>query len=128
MLQIRAEQMAVFDTVAKERFIDKVARFLRDQLTEACAALDDQALRAQITRSMEAAGQYAITRQWDLARFAACWICLGEGFESRPGHTWPQRILACGDLHPTLKMDWIEKHYLRPRLRRSTNTELMQSQ
>jgi hypothetical protein len=48
MLQIRTEQIAVFETVVKERFINKVARFLRDQLTEAWAALDDHALRAQM--------------------------------------------------------------------------------
>jgi len=119
MLQIRAEQMAAFEAAARERLIGRVARFLREQVAGACAALEEEALRARIARSLEAGKRHGITKQWDLARFAACAMCLGESFESDPAHWWPRGVLARGDLDATQKMDRIEKHYLRPRIRRA---------
>lgn len=118
MLRIRPEQMGVFEASLREVFATRVVRFLRDQLAAECAAIDEVALREKVHRGILAAGTHGITARWDVARFIACQLCLGEGFDTDPAHPWPRGVLARPNLGPSRKMDWIERHYLRPFRRR----------
>lgn len=118
MLQLRPQQMAALEASVEEQLVAAVMRFLRDQLAEECAALDDEQLRALVTNGVESAKRHGITARWDVARFVACQACLGTSFDTDPAHPWPQGVLARADLSPTRKMDWIERHYLRPRRKR----------
>lgn len=119
MLKIRPEQMVCLDTSVRSAFVSSVVRFLRAQLPRECADLDERELRARAERGISAASAHGITARWDVARFIACQLCLGEHFDTDPAHAWPQAVLARPYLTPTRKMDWIERHYLQPHRRRS---------
>ncbi|WP_021781153.1 hypothetical protein [Myxococcus hansupus] len=120
MLRIRTEQMACLDSSARGVYVASVMRFLRAQLPRECADLGEPELRARTERGITAASTHGLTRRWDVARFIACQVCLGEHFDTDPVHVWPQAVLARPYLTPSRKMDWIERHYLRPYRRRST--------
>ncbi|NOJ77582.1 hypothetical protein HNV28_04370 [Myxococcus xanthus] len=119
VLRIRPEQMACLDTSVRGAYVSSVVRFLRTQLPQESADLKEQELRARAERGIDAAARHGITARWDVARFIACQLCLGEHFDTDPAHAWPQAVLARPYLTPSRKMDWIERHYLRPRRGRS---------
>ncbi|WP_426754840.1 hypothetical protein [Myxococcus sp. Y35] len=111
--------MASLDTSARGVYVSSVTRFLRAQLPGECAGLGEPELRARAERGITAASAHGITARWDVARFIACQLCLGEHFDTDPAHPWPRAVLARPDLPPSRKMDWIERHYLRPFRRRA---------
>lgn len=119
MLAIRAEQINALTATPRAAFVPRVARVLREQLADFCEATDDEALAEAIERGIEAAARHGIVGRWDICRFIACQRVLGEGFDSDPAHPWPRQVLGRQDLSPTKKMDRIERHYLRPRIRRT---------
>lgn len=114
MLRIRPEQMEFLDTSVRGAYVSSVVRFLRAQLPRESAGLGERELHARVARGIDAAARHGVTARWDVARFIACQLCLGEHFDTDPAHAWPQAVLARPYLTPTRKMDWIERHYLRP--------------
>ncbi|MFP2957948.1 hypothetical protein ACLEPN_08985 [Myxococcus sp. 1LA] len=114
MLRIRPEQMVCLDTSVRGAYVSSVVRFLRAQLPRESGGLGEHDLRARADRGIDAAARHGITARWDVARFIACQLCLGEHFDTDPAHAWPQAVLTRPYLTPSRKMDWIERHYLRP--------------
>ncbi|WNG42364.1 hypothetical protein F0U61_38160 [Archangium violaceum] len=111
--------MVCFDASVRSAYVSSVVRFLREQLSRECAGLGEPELRARVERGITAASTHGITARWDVARYIACQLCLGERFDTDPAHPWPQAVLARSYLTPSRKMDWIERHYLRPYRRRA---------
>ncbi|MCA9707581.1 MAG: hypothetical protein KDK70_17140 [Myxococcales bacterium] len=74
-------------------------------------------LRPFIERAIGAAVSHGLERGWDVFRFVACAYVLGEDFVADPAHAWPRKVLARLDLSPTQKIEQIERHYLRKRIR-----------
>jgi len=118
VLTIRTAQMVSLEASTQKAHMEAVVRFLRAQLADECRGDDDDALVARVRRGRAAASRHGITAGWDVARFVACQICLGDAFVTDPAHAWASAILARADLTPAAKMDLIDLHYLTPFRRR----------
>lgn len=75
MLSIRPEQMKEFDDVARNDFHRRLAEFLRDELPEETAEMNDRQLREYIVECEERAALYGVETEAGIAR----WSCLSFG-------------------------------------------------
>lgn len=118
-LSIRAEQLVALRVCTRADVVERIERALHAQRVPAHPSLLGVELRPFVERAVAAAASHGLERGWDVYRFVACQYVLGEGFAADPDHPWPGKVLARRDLSPTQKIDQIERHYLRRRIRRA---------
>lgn len=88
MIIIRPTQLAAFQDLRHERFLDAMAAHARREFPSAVAALDEVALRRQVGTVAEQASAYGIDTERDHARFLNLAIALGWSFFTQPGFSW----------------------------------------
>lgn len=83
-MKIRAEQLEELEERAREDFHRRLALYLRDELPEETAALDDAALRELIAESEQRAAVYQITSEAGVAQFVCMTFIAGPTFDDLP--------------------------------------------
>lgn len=111
MLTIRREQMRIFQSSMRERFVGRLLCHLRAEMPAATAAMCDAELCATIREGVARAEAYGVVAEWDLCRFAMYEVRLGAGFERASGNDWAREVLESGVYDGTAKMDLLDQHY-----------------
>lgn len=84
MLTIRREQVDALDRVARERFLHRLAAYLRQRLPEETVAYDDKALLAYVEASERRAARRRIETEYGIAQWACVALILGFYFDDHP--------------------------------------------
>ena len=110
MLDIRPEQVEVFEEVAVRQFDQRAFQHLWQHCPDECARAGEQAIRAMIPPGRERAAAYGLLASADVLRFLSACLVMGPGFEAEPR---AQAILTDPSLAPAAKMDAIDAHVIR---------------
>jgi hypothetical protein len=81
MLAIRAEQFAVLEQSARDRFERRLAADLHASFPEECAGRDEPGLLSMVREAIARAGQYGLESERDLGLFTDLWLVLGPDFD-----------------------------------------------
>lgn len=114
MLTIHSEQIGLFKAFMRERFVERLLGHVRNELPRTTAAISDSDLCAIIRAAVIRAGDYGVTTEWDLCRFAMYDVRLGPPFEKKPGHAWALEVLQRAGLDGVARMDLLDKRYFAP--------------
>jgi hypothetical protein len=71
-MKIHADQMAALEKAARDSFHQRLKGFLREELPEQTAGMDDASLMVRIADSEHRAAMYGVTSQSGIAQ----WTCL----------------------------------------------------
>ena len=107
MLEIRKEQMVVFETLFKERFRSMLTRHARDELAAETESMNDVELEELIDEAVIRGKAYGIVSERDVMLFFDLLILQGQDFDQRRKFQWMSRILADESVDGTTKMDSI---------------------
>lgn len=88
MLVIRKEQMDTLHAQSAERFVQRMALFLREQFAEETTTCSDEALRHRIRRELESAGGFGLISERALCSYLNLVTMYGEGFLERDENRW----------------------------------------
>jgi hypothetical protein len=114
---IRDAQMAVFSEAMLRQFAVENASRLKVRLTEAVAAMTEDAVVERVLRTAQRARAHGVTRKRDIEQFIDCEFLYGPEFENR--HSEPGRILARSGIDGARKMALIQNWELFDRPERS---------
>jgi len=109
MLQIRREQMAALSCYMMERFEQRMLAELRERFPKQAAERSDEDLVELIREGIERASRYDVVTEDDVARYLACAMRLGAGFDVAAETAWAGEILRAEDLDGAGKMELIEE-------------------
>ena len=84
MTQIRPEQMETMAQAVRAEFHQELKAFLREELPEETAAMNDTSLLARIAESEQRAAVYRITSQAGIAQFTCLTFLGGPRFDEHP--------------------------------------------
>ncbi|HEX8337820.1 MAG TPA: hypothetical protein VF621_13880 [Pyrinomonadaceae bacterium] len=83
-MKIRGEQLESLDEAARDDFHRRLAAYLRGELPEETAGLDDAALGRLIAEAERRAAGYGITSEAGVAQFACVTFIAGPAFDDLP--------------------------------------------
>ncbi len=101
MLTIRPEQLAALAAARRETFLDR----LLPEVRRRHGVTADAETRAAMAAAIDAAAQYGINTEHDVARFIHLWFALGAEFDTSPRFPWASALLAETRLTPAQRMD-----------------------
>jgi hypothetical protein len=93
MLQIREEQMAVFEQAALRRFEDEMVVHSKDFSPRLCDVIGEEQLRVALRRAMARAGRYGFTYRGPIRLFIELMFLFGSAFDTDPQYPWAGKIL-----------------------------------
>jgi hypothetical protein len=106
MLNIRKEQMAVFDPLGEKAFEDRMVAHLKKVFSEQSESLGEPKLRETIQYGTQRAGAYRIIFEIDVCKYIDLMILCGRDFDKDPAFPWAQTILTNQNLrNPSQKVD-----------------------
>lgn len=94
MLQIRKQQIAVFEEVAWIEAVNRAVSFIQSELPEECASLESKIVKALCEKSLRVAVGYNMGSETDCWAYVYAVFVLGEDFEIDPNHDWALEILS----------------------------------
>ena len=104
MLQIRKEQMKVFETQLAGQFEDRAYGHLQKCWSGKCEASGEDAVREFIRDGINRAANYGIASRRDIIVFLDVACALGQHFDADPQFLWAQQILTNSGLSPKRKI------------------------
>ena len=104
MLTIRSEQMVALAEQQRHQFDDRMVAHVRKHFRDECAALGDEAVRAQVRDGIARARNHGLASELDVARFVDVMFGLRPEFDSEP---WAAAILGDKGRLPTERMDCV---------------------
>lgn len=93
MLQIRPEQILVFEQAAAEHFAPRLEQHALDALPGYAAALGENALRAAVREGIRQAAGRGFSTQAPVRLFVELSLLLGSAFHSDPQFPWASAVL-----------------------------------
>ena len=93
MLQIREEQMAVFEQAALRRFEDEMVVHSKIFSPRLCEVLGEEQLRVALRRAMARAGGYGFSYRGPIRLFIEFMFLFGSAFDTDPQYPWAGKIL-----------------------------------
>ena len=96
MLQIRKEQMLVFEQAALRRFEDEMVVHSTD-FSPLCEVIGEGQLRVALRRAMARAGGYGFTYRGPIRLFIEFMFLFGSAFDTDPQYPWAAKILHSSD-------------------------------
>ncbi|MCF6281481.1 MAG: hypothetical protein L3J28_04585 [Candidatus Polarisedimenticolaceae bacterium] len=103
MLQIRKEQMELFDAVMLEQFIEKMERELHHLFSDMSA----DEIGKQIISGIRIAATYGITSEQAVALYITLMCGMGADFPQQESNEWIASTLKSDELNQQAKMDLI---------------------
>ncbi|MGA7904711.1 MAG: hypothetical protein WCA06_18940 [Terrimicrobiaceae bacterium] len=97
MLQIREEQMAVFEQAALKRFENEMVVHSTNFAPHLCEVIGEEQLRLAICRAMARAGGYGFTNRGPIRLFIELMFLFGSAFDTDPQYPWAGDILHASD-------------------------------
>jgi hypothetical protein len=97
MLQIRKEQMAVFEEAALRRFEDEMVVHSRNFSPRLCEVIGDEQLRLALRQAMARAGGYGFSYRGPIRLFIEFMFLFGSTFDTDPQYPWAGKILRASD-------------------------------
>ena len=112
-MQIRAEQMTVFETAAEDNFARRIARHLLENYAQAVVRLPDiepttvnelssENLDSLVKVSVERARRYGLTHESSISAFSAIMFEVAPNFDS---HRLSQMMLKDETIEPDARLD-----------------------
>ncbi len=98
MLEIRPEQIKVFENVALESWVNRMTGSIARNYPRQFAAMGRSGARGLVLRAIEKGRVNHVETQGGVAVLIELMIQFGENFERSPDKSWADEILA----HPTL--------------------------
>jgi len=83
-MRLGKEQLAAMDSAARENFRKRLIAFLREELPDETASMDDTALRQRIVYSEQRAAPYGIESEAGIAQFVCLTFLAGPEFDEIP--------------------------------------------
>ena len=114
MLTLRTDQIAVFSTAARERFVNKMVKHHGDFFPEWSRNLGPDALDAFIRHGIQRANLHGFETELEIARYLHVMQALGPNFDESGEYPWAEKLLKAR-LPPQAKMN---------RLRDATDYEM----
>ncbi len=93
MLELRPDQMQVFLDYVRSSFVDRLAKYLKEQHPTAIADKSATELRTFIEHQIVNAENYGITTEAPVAKFIELVLAYGEGFHNSGAYPEAERIL-----------------------------------
>lgn len=81
MLVIRKEQMEIFQKQAVERFVDRIALWLREDYYRETSSMNNTELRSLIHLGIERAKEYGIEMEYDVGCYIGFMVKYGIDFD-----------------------------------------------
>jgi hypothetical protein len=97
MLQIREEQMAVFEQAGLRRFEDEMVIHSKNFSPRLCEVIGEEQLRVALRQAMAGAGGCAFSYRGPLRLFIELMFLFGSAFETDPQYPWAGKILHASD-------------------------------
>ena len=94
MLEIREEQMAVFDQAARKSFEDEMVQHLAEFVPKQCEVIGEQQVRKVIQLGIERARIYSLTIRGPVRFYIELMFVFGSDFDTDPLLSWPPRSSA----------------------------------
>lgn len=94
MIEIRPDQMAVFESRDRAAFTGRALAYLREAHRAALRDLADEELRAKIERHTASARSYGITAEAGVVQFIEIALAFGDDFHSSWRYPAAERILT----------------------------------
>ena len=111
-LVVRQQQLAVFEALAVERYVERITLHLQKFFPEACDQLGVEGVRKVIREGMARAQGYGLRSELEIARFIdAMYLCRPD-FDTHPAYRWAHRILTDKTLRAGAKMEQIYERIL----------------
>ena len=122
MLVIRESQLALFEGVRLEKFVDDMVDYITAEYPIHCDRLAEAERRAFVERSIAAAARLNIHTEGAIAGYSELRLVYGEDLERAPDREWARNILA----HPRLP-DHIRVESVQNRLSERTGGRVLVS-
>jgi hypothetical protein len=84
MFKVRQDQMDEFDSAARKYFHARLAEFLRTELPEETAPMDDPKLLEYIAESERRAARYGVETERGIAQWTCLTFAAGMDFDTLP--------------------------------------------
>jgi hypothetical protein len=97
MLQIRAEQMAVFEQAALRRFEDEMVAHSKDFAPTLCEIIGEEQLRVALRHAMARAARYGFTNRGPIRLFIEMMFLCGSAFDTDPQYPALSKVLRSSD-------------------------------
>jgi hypothetical protein len=94
MLEIREEQMAVFDQAARKTFEDEMVEHLAEFVPKQCEVIGEQQVRKVIQLGVERARIYSLTNRGPVRFYIELMFVFGSDFDTDPLLSWAAEILG----------------------------------
>jgi len=93
MLNIRPDQMKVFEEAALRRFEEEMVGHLRQLAPQHCNAVGEESLRLVVRTGLERAASYGLTNRGPVRFYLDLMIMLGSDFHTDPQYPWAEALL-----------------------------------
>jgi hypothetical protein len=109
MIEVRQDQMQVFQEKVRASFVRRVRSYLREKRREWVASLDDKGLDALIRSQVIAAESFGIATETGVVRFIEVGLALGEDFSTSGRFPEAERVLHHAGMNPEKKLQQLEE-------------------
>lgn len=109
MIEVRQDQMQVFQEKVRASYVKRVRGYLREKRREWVASLDDMGLDALIRGQVIAAESFGIATEAGVVRFIEVGLALGEDFFASGKFPEAERVLHHAGLNPDKKLQQLEE-------------------
>lgn len=107
-MQIRREQMDVFQAIARKNFVTRAREYLRAKYPEEHRRRGEAGMRALVEETMERVKPYGLDTEAGIVLCAELSIKYGEDFYER--EPWAQYILTHKELESVEKTDGLAEY------------------
>jgi hypothetical protein len=94
MIEIRPDQMEVFDSRQAEAFLQRALAFLRETHGNSLREMTNEELRERLPRQIATAASYGIRTEAAVMQFIEISLAFGDDFHSSPDCPLAERILS----------------------------------
>jgi hypothetical protein len=94
MIEIRPDQMEVFNARARASFLQRVLVYLREAHGSALSEISDEDLCERVRLQIGAASSYGVRTEAAVVQFIEMCFAFGDDFHSSPSYPEAERILA----------------------------------
>jgi len=110
MLNIRVEQMRVFERAIDLRFAEEIYPEISARWQKVLQEIGEDAMRARLLGAIRDARQFGIITKNHQARFANIHFAIGPSFPSQQDTPWALEILQRKELSPQSHLDLLVNH------------------
>lgn len=109
MIEIRPDQMQVFQDKVRAAYVKRVRVYLRSVRREWVAKQSDASLDALVRRQVIAAESFGVSTETGIVRFIEVGLALGEDFYRSGQHPEAERVLMHAGMDADKKLQHLEE-------------------